>query len=154
VSRDAPNAPTPLPVLDLRCEAHGPASYTFTLGDCRARDGERDVSSSRRVVLWHDTLERFGAEQLNARYRAAAGKAMTSDAWLGWFAIKVLFEAALRTRSTDAARLVAYLRAPTTQFDGHKGAPLRFDAQGRLMQPVYVIVRDGASGAWTVEREI
>jgi hypothetical protein len=54
--------------------------------------------------------------------------------------MKVLAEAALRARSTDAATLMRYLTSEETRFDGHKGVPLSFRQRDRqLRQPVYVI---------------
>jgi len=98
-----------------------------------------DSSGKPRVALWDPSLRAFGAEQLNARYRTECGREMTSDAWLGWFSMKLITEAALRARTTDARELDSYLRQARTQFDGHKGVPLRFDERGVLVQPVYPV---------------
>ena len=99
------------------------------------------------VVLWDSRLERFGASQLNDRYRAAAGSAMDGDAWAGWAAVKIAAESALRSQSTDPSRLRAYMELPTTQFDGHKGWQLSFrPLDHQLRQPLYMVVaaRGGA----------
>jgi hypothetical protein len=93
--------------------------------------------SQPNTALWQPGLERFGAAQLNERYQAFARDGMTSDAWLGWFALKAATETVLRTQSTDPDTMLAYLRAPGTAFDGHKGQPLRFDDRGELQQPTY-----------------
>jgi hypothetical protein len=108
----------------------GPAmntlARTFHLGTSGA--GER----------WLPTLEAFGAAQLNARFAAHAGQPMTSAAWAGWMAVKAVSEAALRTKSAQPDALAAYLAAPTTRLDGHKGVPLSFSPrEHRLVQPVY-----------------
>jgi ABC-type branched-subunit amino acid transport system substrate-binding protein len=99
------------------------------------------ITSSRdadSVVLWGPTLERYGASQINDRYRDKYGTGMDGGAWAGWAAVKFIAEAALRTRSTDPSRLLAYLEAPDTQFDGHKGWPLSFRrADHQLRQPLY-----------------
>jgi ABC-type branched-subunit amino acid transport system substrate-binding protein len=93
------------------------------------------------VVLWDQGLERFGASQLNDRYRVAVGSGMDGSAWAGWAAVKIAAESALRARSTEPARLRAYLEAPTTQFDGHKGWPLSFrPLDHQLRQPLYMVV--------------
>lgn len=89
-------------------------------------------------LAWHRGLERYGAAQLNARYEAAMNAAMDENAWLGWLAIKIGWEATIRARSTDARVLADYLVRDTTVFDGHKGRPLRFDAHTRVLdQPYY-----------------
>lgn len=93
-----------------------------------------------RVVAWDARLERFGAGQLNQRFRARYGEGMGSQGWVGWFAVKVLWESTLRARSASPAALIAYLRSAAAQFDGHKGRPLSFRAwDGQLRQPLYVI---------------
>lgn len=109
-------------------------------------------SGDRRMLLWHSSLEKFGAEQLNARYLAATGTRMTSDGWLGWFAIKLLTESVLRARTTNAETVAAYIRSAS--FDGHKGVPLSFDASRLLRQPLYEVVRDERTNTWRVDREL
>lgn len=103
--------------------------------------GSRTITSARgaeSVLLWGPTLERYGASQINDRYRDKYGTGMDGSAWAGWAAVKFVAEAALRTRSTEPSRLVAYLEAPDTQFDGHKGWPLSFRrADHQLRQPLY-----------------
>jgi hypothetical protein len=103
-------------------------------------------SPGGRVEEWHPSLQRFGAQELNARYERWAHAPMSADAWAGWFATKIAAEATLRLPRITRQALVG---PDALAFDGHKGAPLRFDASGVLQQPVYLI---GASG--TIIKEI
>jgi ABC-type branched-subunit amino acid transport system substrate-binding protein len=106
---------------------NAPASRTITL-----------MPDADSVLLWGPTLERYGASQINDRYRDKYGTGMDGSAWAGWAAVKFVAEAALRTRSTDPLKLLAYLESPNTQFDGHKGWPLGFRrADHQLRQPLY-----------------
>lgn len=90
-------------------------------------------------VLWHAGLTRYGATQLNERFLRQGGAPADPAGWAGWMAVKVLWEAVLRTGSTDAAALASYLGADSARFDGHKGEPLRFDPEThQLRQPVYL----------------
>jgi ABC-type branched-subunit amino acid transport system substrate-binding protein len=99
------------------------------------------------VTLWGPSLQRFGASQLNDRYRDRYQLGMDGFAWAGWAAIKIATEGALRTRSTSPAKLVAYLESPATQFDGHKGWSLTFRlADHQLRQPLYIARLQGAGG--------
>ena len=93
------------------------------------------IAASSRVVLWHPDLERYGAAQLNYRYRNAFRGSMDSVAWAGWFAVKVLWESSLRAEGTPGLR-------GDVQFDGHKGTGLTFrESDHQLRQPVYAVVK-------------
>jgi ABC-type branched-subunit amino acid transport system substrate-binding protein len=99
------------------------------------------------VTLWGAALQRFGASQLNDRYRDKYHLAMDGFAWAGWVGVKIVSEAALRTRSTSPATLLAYLESPPAQFDGHKGWPLTFRvADHQLRQPLYIAMLLGGGG--------
>ncbi|HEX6053868.1 MAG TPA: hypothetical protein VFZ21_31575 [Gemmatimonadaceae bacterium] len=117
-----------VPVLRLVCDPSRTDDGSFILAPCE--HGEENE-------VWQPTLERYGAAQLNDRYRSATGRPMSGDAWLGWFAVKLLADSALKLRTADPRRLQAHLALSTTVFDGHKGAPLRFDGRRRLVQPLY-----------------
>lgn len=96
-----------------------------------------------RPVLWHEDLFRYGAEQLNARYRERFGAGMTSEAWAGWMGVKALSEAVLRSGG-EREQIAAGLGGRRVAFDGHKGTPLTFTgSSGTLAQPLYVISDQG-----------
>jgi ABC-type branched-subunit amino acid transport system substrate-binding protein len=99
------------------------------------------LPSDSSIELWHSSLEKYGAAQLNDRYRARSGCPMTSAAWAGWFAIKCAWEASLRAQSTNPSALMEVFDKDETQFDGHKGAPLSFRRwDHQLRQPLYAVV--------------
>jgi hypothetical protein len=88
------------------------------------------------ATTWLPSLERFGADTLNRRFLKRFGQPMSAPAWAGWFAVKVIWETALRARSGDAQRIESVM--PTMKFDGHKGEPLAFRSSDRqLLQPLY-----------------
>jgi hypothetical protein len=108
--------------------------------------GSTRVATVDSVVLWAPTLERYGAAQINDRYRAKYRVGMDGGAWAGWVAVKIASESALRARSSEPARLLAYLASPSTTFDGHKGWPLSFRvADHQLRQPLYVVTDAGTA---------
>ena len=54
-----------------------------------------------------------------------------------WGAVRAIGEAATRTRSTDAKKLVEYLRSPQFELAAFKGLKLTFRAwNGQLRQPI------------------
>jgi ABC transporter substrate binding protein (PQQ-dependent alcohol dehydrogenase system) len=98
----------------------------------------RGVKSGIWPADWHPELVRFGAEQLNQRFRARFGQPMDGPAWAGWAAVKALAELALRNPGIPRAELPARLEA--LRFDGHKGNPLSFaPGDHHLRQPVHLI---------------
>jgi hypothetical protein len=119
---DATAHPPP-PNRDTVASNAVPGQWLFGV---RAEGGRRE---------WQPDLERFGAGELNERFRRQAGRPMTADAWCGWVAIKAIAEASLHARSTAPADVADALRV--LRFDGHKGEPLYFDDRLRLVQPVY-----------------
>jgi ABC-type branched-subunit amino acid transport system substrate-binding protein len=121
--------------------AYANVSHIYSRG-ATPRRAAKVPTPGDSVVLWDSRLERFGAIQLNDRYRTASHSAMNGGAWAGWAAIKIAAEAALRAQSTDPSRIRAYLEAPTTKFDGHKGWPLSFrPLDHQLRQPLYIVAR-------------
>lgn len=129
-------------VIDAGCAGARPDSNVYSLVSVPSASPGDD---STHLELWHSTLERFGGEQLNARYRRRFGAGMDSPAWAGWVAGKIALDLALRAHSTAAARLLAQLRSPHQQFDGQKGRPLYFDpGTRRLVQPLYRVAGVGA----------
>jgi hypothetical protein len=90
------------------------------------------------LVAWDPALERFGAAQLNDRYRKRFGDEMDENAWAGWMSIKILVDAALRKRTKDPCALDRFLVSTDARFDGHKGVSLFFDPRTReLVQPLF-----------------
>jgi ABC-type branched-subunit amino acid transport system substrate-binding protein len=101
------------------------------------------AAPAARAVLWHSSLTRYGAGQINDRYVEAMKAPMSESAWTGWLAVKIAFDAAQRAATGDGAALAAHLTAERTVFDGHKGAALAFlPGTQELRQPLYIIVDD------------
>jgi hypothetical protein len=99
---------------------------------------------SQTVSLWHPSLEKFGARELNDRYHSRWHAGMGSEAWAAWMAVKILSEASVRKQTTKPALLSAYIK--NAEFDGHKGWPLSFrPADHMLRQPYYIVMRAGTS---------
>jgi ABC transporter substrate binding protein (PQQ-dependent alcohol dehydrogenase system) len=75
-------------------------------------------------VAWHWTWEHNGAPQVNSRFdKKSAGRRMDSADWAAWVAVKMVVQAALRTRSTDFAKQRDFILGDAG-FDGDKGLPV------------------------------
>jgi hypothetical protein len=149
---DPESVPSDAPIVQLReIAGDGPCVFRIGLSEPerqaaleRWRAANADAAAARdpRIVEWHPALVRYGAKDLNDRYRKHTGEAMTADAWGAWFAVKALVDSALRAADTDLCRALAGAR-----FDGHKGRPLTFDPATRLLrQPLYVVSGDDVIG--------
>jgi len=89
---------------------------------------------------WHRTHERWGAAQLQSRFFKATGRRMTPLDYGVWAPIRSIGEAATRTRSTDFATMLAYIKGPEFELAGFKGQKLTFRAwNGQLRQPVLLV---------------
>jgi hypothetical protein len=116
------------PALDARLDAWAAKQKAPTAG-----------TEKLAVEAWHHSLTKFGAAELNERYERFASRFMTSDAWLGWCAVKALTEAWLQAGGALCRSLDAL------EFDAHKGEPLRFEDRA-LRQPLYLVDRDTVIG--------
>jgi ABC transporter substrate binding protein (PQQ-dependent alcohol dehydrogenase system) len=72
---------------------------------------------------WHWTWEHNGAPQVNSRFhKKSGGRRMESADWAAWIAVKMVVQAALRTRSPDFATQRDFIFG--AGFDGDKGLPV------------------------------
>ncbi len=91
-------------------------------------------------TLWHHTLRRYGATQLNERFWTRFELPMDAPGWAGWFAVKIAWEAVNRASAARGSELVRFLESERAAFDGHKGRPLSFRPwDHQLRQPVYLV---------------
>lgn len=111
---------------------------TTALARWHAQHGRGEGSGA---TGWHPDLVRFGATQLNTRYESRfPDDRMDAAAWSAWMSVKVGWEAALRSAGPGAGDIAAWLRRPSTRFDGHKGRALSFRPwDHQLRQPVYIV---------------
>lgn len=117
------------------------SAYELALLEAAARAPAAIPDSGARSVLWHDELFRYGAQQLNDRYRRRFGVGMTGEAWAAWMGVKAVSEALLRARGGGERELLDRLGGSRAAFDGHKGVPLTFSGpDGTLAQPLYVVI--------------
>ena len=138
------SARTKTAVLDVGCAIDDSGRSTTTYSLIPSADLTATSGDSTRLELWHWSLERFGAEQLNERFRRRFDARMDSPAWTGWLALKIALDAALQARATDGPALLHRLADTRAQYDGQKGRPLRFAPDTRrLIQPLYRVAGHG-----------
>lgn len=89
------------------------------------------------ATAWHPTHEQWGASQIQKRFQAVAGRAMSEQDYGAYLAVRAIGEAATRTHSNQLQPIRDYLFSDNLALQGYKGNPLSFRAwDGQLRQPV------------------
>lgn len=89
--------------------------------------------------LWHSGLFRFGARELNSRFRNAFDRPMGPQAWASWTAVKLLGDLLISPPMEEGRSLVERLEEEVA-FDGYKGPSLSFRAWNHQMgQGMFVL---------------
>ena len=130
----------------LRSGACSRHAFHVAASDAMHRDALALLERAARgeIALWHGSLERYGAAQVNDRYRVEFREPMDPLAWSAWMAVKIAAEAAVRLRGFETRRVTDWLEDPRTRFDGHKGRALSFRPwDHQLRQPLFWIDHSG-----------
>jgi ABC transporter substrate binding protein (PQQ-dependent alcohol dehydrogenase system) len=101
----------------------------------------RPVAGTHELVTtaWSAVAEQWGATQLQARFEKLAGRRMGAIDYAAWAAMRAIGEAAIRSRSSDPAAIIAYLRGPDFALSGFKGQGQSFRPwDGQMRQPILI----------------
>jgi len=91
-------------------------------------------------TTWHPAQEAWGATQFQRRFEKLNGRYLRPEDYQVWLALRVLSEAATRTRSDQFAVLQDYLLSEDFEIAGFKGEKLTFRAwNGQLRQPILLV---------------
>jgi ABC transporter substrate binding protein (PQQ-dependent alcohol dehydrogenase system) len=104
-------------------------------------------------AAWHWTWEHNGAPQVNSRFqKLTQGRRMEGADWAAWIAVKMVVQAALRTRSAEFGEQRKFILGEGS-FDGNKGLAVSvrpWDHQVRqavlLAAPYSVVARAPVEG--------
>ncbi len=99
----------------------------------------RPVAGTQGLVptAWARPHQQWGATQLQNRFLRQANRWMTDRDYAAWMAVRAIGEAAARSKSTDPAAIVAFMRSDRFELAAFKGARLSFRSwDGQLRQPV------------------
>ncbi len=99
-------------------------------------------SAGLQSVSWHPAFEGWGAAQIQNRFAKHAGRRMKGIDMQAWTAIRMVGEAATRTKSADPAKIDAYIKDPDFSIAAFKGQKITLrDWNLQLRQPV--LLADG-----------
>ena len=97
----------------------------------------RPVAGSAGLVpgSWHPSHEQWGAKQIQNRFVKAAGRRMNSKDMQAWTAVRIIGEAAARTRSADPATIANFIKSPEFTIAAFKGQRVTFRQIAGWRQP-------------------
>jgi ABC transporter substrate binding protein (PQQ-dependent alcohol dehydrogenase system) len=99
-------------------------------------------SAGLRPLTWDACSESWGGTQMQDRFRAAFHRWMHPLDMQAWTAVRLIGEAASRTRSSDAGAIMQEMRKPDFAVAAYKGRPLSLrDWDWQLRQPI--LLSDG-----------
>jgi ABC transporter substrate binding protein (PQQ-dependent alcohol dehydrogenase system) len=104
----------------------------------RTWDARLVVGTSGLVpTTWHPAHEGWGGTQLQSRFERAAKRRMTPLDYQTWEAMRVIGEAAIRTKSSDVKTLRQFMLGPDFGLAAFKGQAVTFRNWDRqLRQPI------------------
>src|SRR5262245_16198575 len=104
----------------------------------------RPVAGSAGLVAtsWDASHQQWGATQMQNRFMAQFSRRMTAVDMQAWTAVRMIGEAASRTRSADANQIFGFLKGPDFAIAAFKGQRLTLrDWNLQLRQPI--LLADG-----------
>jgi ABC transporter substrate binding protein (PQQ-dependent alcohol dehydrogenase system) len=97
--------------------------------------GTQGLSSA----AWSGVHEQWGATQFQRRFHEKNGRWMTDKDYSAWLAVRSIGEAATRTSSNQADKLLAYMVSADFNLAAFKGRPVTYrDWNGQLRQPLLI----------------
>ncbi len=104
----------------------------------RTWDARPVVGSAGLVpTTWNAAFDQWGALQLQNRFRKSFQRVMSPLDMQAWTATRIVGEAAARTNSADAGKIVGYIRSPEFSLAAFKGQKLTLrDWNQQLRQPI------------------
>ena len=97
-------------------------------------------SAGLRPTTWHPAQEAWGATQFQRRFERLNGRYMRPEDYQVWLALRVINEAATRTKSNKPDVLLDYMLGEDFEIAAFKGEKLTFRPwNGQLRQPVLLV---------------
>lgn len=101
----------------------------------------RPVAGTAGLVpsAWHPASEQWGGTQIQNRFEKATGRRMISKDMSAWTAVRILGEAATRTRSAEPETVGRFIRSDDFSIAAFKGQKLTFRKWNwQLRQPIFL----------------
>jgi ABC transporter substrate binding protein (PQQ-dependent alcohol dehydrogenase system) len=98
---------------------------------------------------WHPATEAWGAQQFQNRFEKLVKRTIRPIDYNAWVALRVVSEAAQRTRSADFATLRDYILGPKFEIAGFKGQALSFRKWNHQMRQNIVVGTTHLPVSWS-----
>ncbi len=103
-------------------------------------------------LTWHRVVESWGAAQLQSRFDEQAGRAMNSEDYAAWAAVRSIGTAVTRLGNSDATGVRDFLFSDNFQLAAFKGRKLSYrNWNGQLRQPIPLVHPRGLVATAPVE---
>ncbi|MCZ6803651.1 MAG: hypothetical protein O7D86_06915 [Proteobacteria bacterium] len=102
---------------------------------------KKEAGSHANAQAWHPDFVKFAARDLNKRFKKNQKTEMDDYSWAGWAAVKMTSDTVARSKITDPANMLNYLKTELT-FDGQKGSDMNFRETGQLRQLILLVEDD------------
>jgi len=102
----------------------------------------RPVAGTAGLVAasWHPAIELWGGTQFQNRFKRLSDRYLRPEDYNAWLAVRMIGEAASRTKSNNFKELATYLKSPQFEVAGFKGVGLSVrDWNGQVRQPIPVV---------------
>ncbi len=106
----------------------------------------RPVAGSAGLIpsSWHPAFEGWGAAQIQNRFQKASKRRMRDKDMQAWIAVRMIGEAATRTKSIEEKVIENFIKAPDFSIAAFKGQRVTLrDWNWQLRQPVLLADRAG-----------
>jgi ABC transporter substrate binding protein (PQQ-dependent alcohol dehydrogenase system) len=88
---------------------------------------------------WHPAIELWGGTQFQNRFKRLADRTMRPIDYNAWLAVRMIGEAASRTKSSEYKDLISYIKGPNFDVAGFKGVGLSLrNWNGQIREPILV----------------
>ncbi|MFA7414397.1 MAG: ABC transporter substrate-binding protein [Rhizobium sp.] len=114
----------------------------------------RPVAGTAGLIAssWHPASEQWGGAQIQNRFVKATGRRMLSKDMQAWTAVRILGEAATRTKGNEVEQIESFIKADDFSIAAFKGQKLTFRRWNwQLRQPI--LLGDGRGVVSTSPQE-
>lgn len=91
-------------------------------------------------VIWHKSIEQWGAAQMQDRFQKYASRAMESEDFAAWLAVRTIVTSIMHTNTSDLKTNLAYIRSAEFEIAAYMGRKLSYRSyNGQLRMPISLV---------------